>query len=198
MTLTSTDLSELAEQIDRQVSEAMRMPTLDAMRALLNECGIRRARVALAESPDRLAAAQAAYRDAQAIEATHREMYTQALLEAEWDVDGDIHKDGNKTYRWVACECDGNVADCPVCNGAGKVRRFMLADDVKAYKASEAAKVPAVEIAGAALREAVEETAAARDALTVADKRLSAAKYEVQAAIAELSALSVGLAAKGA
>jgi hypothetical protein len=46
------------------------------------------------------------------------------------------------------------------------------------------------------LRRAEEDTAAARDAVGVADKRLSAAKYEVQAAIAELNALAVGLASK--
>lgn len=196
--MTVTNLAELAAHIDGEVREAMRLPTLDAVRAIANEAGIRRARIALAEAPDRLAAAQAAYRDAQAVEAAARESYQQALMEAEWEVDGDIHKDGNKTYRWLACECDGNVKDCPVCAGAGKTRRFMLADEVKTWRSAEAAKNSHVIVFAARLHTAEENTAAARDALGVADKRLSAAKYEVQAAIAELNALAVGLAAKGA
>lgn len=200
MTMTD-DLSELAEQVEREVSAAMRMPTLDAMRALLNESGIRRARVALAQAPDRLAEAQNAYREAQAVEGLARESYGQALAEADWELDGQVHTDGNKRYRWVPCEClavSHDATNCPVCSGSGQVRRFMLADEVKTWKAAEAANHHAVVGPLGELRRAEEATAAARDALNVAEKRLSAAKYEVQAAIAELNALSVGLAAKGA
>lgn len=219
MTMTAEDLGQMAEQIEREVSAAMRMPTLDAMRALLNEAGIRRARVALSEAPDRLAAAQNAYREAQAVEGAARESYTQAVVEAEWELDCQVHTDGNKRYRWVPCDCveaidDGEsesvvirvdigsgrsaVHGCSVCAGAGRYRRNMLADEVKAWRATEAAKAPGVVLVSAALRRAEEDTAAARDAVSVADKRLSAAKMEVQAAIAELNALAVGLAAKGA
>lgn len=195
--MTVTNLSELAAHIDGEVREAMRMPTLDAVRAIANESGIRRARIALAEAPDRLAAAQAAFREAQAVEAAAKEAHTAALVEAEWEVDGDLHKDGNKTYRWVACECDGNVKDCGVCAGAGRFRRFMLADEIKTWRSTKAAKAPAVLEAASALRSAEESTAAARDAVALAEKRLSASKYEVQAAIAELNALSTALQAKG-
>jgi hypothetical protein len=198
-------LTQISEHIEREVREALRIPTLDAVRAIANESGIRRARLALAEAPDRLAAAQAAFREAQAAETLAKENYQQALLEAEWELEGQIYSDGNKRYRWITCECLADAdftqvagqKDCPACAGVGKVRRNMLADDVKAWKASEAAKQPSVIDAGAWLRRCEEATAAARDAVTVADKRLSAQKLDLQAAIAELTALSLALQAKG-
>ena len=213
--MTVTNLSELADHIDAEVRDALRIPALDACRAIAQEAGIRRARRALAEAPDRLAEAQAAYREAQAVEAAAKERYGQALLEAEWTLDGQLHKDGNKTYRWIECECiavdagpavvkvrtpEGREAvdNCAICAGAGKFRRFMLADDVKSWKAAEAAKAPAVVAATLDLREAEEATAGARDAVTVADKRFSACRADLEAACAELNALAMSLAAKGA
>lgn len=204
--MTVTDLTEVAEHIDREVREALRMPALDAVRAILNESRIRAARRNLAEAPDRLAEAQAAYRAAQGAEALAKESYTTALIEAEWALDGQIHSEGNKRYRWVTCEClnDADFAqvegmkDCPVCKGDGKYRQFMLADDVKAWKAAESAKVPEVVLVAGELRRAEENTAAARDAVLVAEKRLSACRADLEAAVAELNALAIGLQAKGA
>lgn len=205
--LTPDPTDALVGRIVAEIRSALVTPDLAAVHEVIREAGIRRARTALAEAPDRLAEAQAAYREAQAIEGAARESHQQALMEAEWSLDGLLHKDGNKTYRWVPCDCidadgsgaranTGALADCPVCAGAAKFRRFMLADDVKSWKAAEAARVPAVVLVAAELRRAEENTAAARDALGVADRRFSAAKHEVQAAIAELNALAVGLASK--
>lgn len=201
----TTDPTEaLVGRIVTEIRAALVTPDLGAVHQVIREAGIRNARRTLAEAPDRLAEAQNAYREAQAVEAAAKDRYSQALVEVEWELDGQLHKDGNKTYRWVTCECLADAdftqvagrPDCPVCAGAGKFRRFMLADDVKSWKAAEAARMPAVVVVAAELRRAEEDTAAARDALSVADKRLSAAKYEVQAAIAELNALAVGLASK--
>jgi len=195
-----TDLSELAAHVDHEVREALRIPALDACRAILRECGIRAARRALDEAPEQLGMAQVALRQAQGAEQAAREALTGAMLEADWSLDGQIHSEGNKRYRWVDCDCDGapfvGVPDCPVCKGDGKFRRFLLADDVKAWKASEAAKVPAVSAAASALRVAEENTAAARDGVTLAEKKLSARRTDLEAAIAELQALSIGLTAK--
>lgn len=207
--MTITDLSEIADRVEAEVREAMRMPALDAARALLNEVGIRSARRSLADAPDRLAEAQNAFREAQNREAAARESYQQALVEAEWELDGRFHSEGNRVYLRLLCDaCGGNGLwgdppsdglegrKCDACDGLGTTRKQMTADERKAYKASEAAKQPAVVEAGAHLRRAEMDTAAARDAVSVAEKRLSAAKYEVQAAIAELNALSVGLASR--
>lgn len=199
--MTITNLSELAETIDREVRDVLRIPALDACRSILRESGIRAARRSLAEAPSLLSDAQQAYREAQAVEQSAREAYGQALTEADWTLDGKIHSEGNKRYRWIPCDCVADTvlradANCPVCKGDGKYRRFMLADDVKAWKAAEAAKVPAVVEAAAALRTAEENTAAARDLVALCEKKLSARKADLAAAVAELQALSIGLAAK--
>lgn len=210
MTVTNIipDLEQMRERIRAEIVDALRTPDLSAVREVIGEAGIRKARRALAEAPDRLAEAQAAYREAQAREGLARESYTTALLEAEWELDGRFHTDGNRVYLRLDCEaCGGSGAvssgmtggeKCEACDGLGTTRKQMTADERKAWKAAEAAKLPAVVVVAAELRRAEEATAAARDALGVADKRLSAAKYDVQAAVAELNALAIGLAAKGA
>jgi hypothetical protein len=148
--MTITNLSQISEHIEREMREALRIPTLDAVRAIANEAGIRRARIALAEAPDRLAAAQAAFREAQAAEALAREGYQQALLETEWELDGRFKTDGNKTYLRLtceACEGEGKVAEnfgihsegeprivpCATCDGLGTSRKQMTADERKAW-----------------------------------------------------------------
>lgn len=210
--MTVTDLSDVAERVEKEVREAMRMPTLDAVRAILNEAGIRRSRRSLAEAPDRLAEAQAAFREAQGREALAKESHAQALLEAEWEIDGRFKTDGNRTYLRLDCEeCRGTgqvpvtpgvgsdgFDKCEVCDGMGSTRKQMTADERKAYKASEAAKVPAVVECAAFLRRCEMDTAAARDAVLVSEKRLSACRADLDAAVAELNALAISLAAKGA
>ena len=199
-------IAAIVGRVFHEIAEASRKPDLAGVHEVIREAGIRNARRALAEAPDRLAEAQAAFREAQAVEAAAKERYSQALIEAEWELDGQLHKDGNKTYRWVTCECSVGTPEnpgepvpaCAICAGQGQYRKFMLADDVKAWKASEAAKVPGVVELAAHLRRCEEATAAARDAVGVADRRFSAAKHDLDAAISELNALAVGLSAKGA
>lgn len=202
----------LVERIVAEIWAALVTPDLTAVHEVIREAGIRNARRALAEAPDHLAAAQKAYREAQAVEAAAKDRYSEALLEAEWEIDGRFKTEGNQVYLRVKCEaCGGSGLDqfaqpapgeqrpkCEACDGLGTTRKKMSVDERKVYKASEAAKVPAVVAAALDLREAEEATAAARDAVTVSDKRLSAAKHDVQAACAELNALAMGLAAKGA
>lgn len=197
-----------------EIAKASRKPDLGAVHEVIREAGIRNARRALAEAPDRLAEAQNLYREAQAREALAKDAYSQALIEAEWELDGRFHTDGNKTYLRLDCpECGGSGwvvigsprehgemerESCDHCDGLGTTRKQMTADERKAYKASEAAKTPAVVTASLNLREAEETTATARDAVGIADRRFSAAKYDLTAAVAELNALAVGLSAKGA
>ena len=83
--------------------------------------------------------------------------------------------------------------DCSDCDGKGSTRKPMLADDVKAWKAAEARKMPAVAEAAKALYRAEEETAAARDSVTFAGHRFSAARHDLDAACAELGALATAL-----
>lgn len=205
-------VDSLVARIREVIQEVTAPPDLSAVHEVIREAGIRNARRALAEAPDRLADAQAAFREAQAREALAKEGYGQALLEAEWELDGRFHTDGNRTYLRVTCEAcggSGKVAvspgvgsdgfdKCEACDGLGTTRKQMTADERKAYKASEAAKVPAVVEASAHLRRGEMDTAGARDAVLVAEKRLSACRADLEAAVAELNALAVGLAARGA
>lgn len=199
-------IAETVRRIFAEVSEASRRPDLTAVHAVIKEAGIRSARKAITYALVGIEEAQTAYRCAQAVEAVTKEARDGALLEAEWDIDSQLHTDGNKRYRWVVCECvdmtggpsSGPTTDCPVCSGAGKVRKFMLADDVKAWKAAESARVPAVVTLTDSLVRAQEDTAAARDSINVAEKRFSASKADLQAAIAELQALAIGLTSKEA
>lgn len=203
--MTVTDLNELAEHIDQEVKEALRLPALDAGRALANEVGLRRARGAVAAGPDLIAAAQDAYRNAQAKEREAKDSYDGALIEAEWELDAQFHTEGNRVYLRIECdECDGrgkvgtdaDTAKCERCDGIGSARKSMTADERKAWKAAEAAKLPVVKAAAINLRAAEEHTASARDGIEVARTRISAARHELEAAIAELGVLSLSLGSK--
>lgn len=172
-----TDLAELAERVSTEVKEAMRMPALDACRAALQEVGIRRARAAVTSAPDLIAAARDALRAAQETEREAKKRLADAVLNAEWELDGRFVVEGNKTY----------LVD-------GDERRAMTADDRAKWKAAEARKDPAVAAAETAVSAAEHDVAAARDAVDNAERRFSAAKADLQAAIAELNALGIGLA----
>ena len=207
--ITPDPTDALVGRIRDEILAAIARPDLSAVHEVIREAGIRNARRALAEAPDRLAAAQNVYREAQAVEAAAKERYAQALVEAEWELDGRFHTDGNRVYLRTPCEAcggrgasvispDGDAEKCEACDGLSTTRKQMTADERKAYKASEAAKAPAVVTAALDLREAEEATATARDAVGIADRRFSACKRDLDAAIAELNALAVGLSAKGA
>lgn len=192
----------LAEQVKAEVLAAVRQPTLDEITGMLNESGIRRSRAALAAAPDQLAKAQADHRTAQAALDVARETYDQAVLDAEWLLDDRFVVEGNKTWLVSNCEvCSGigtspNLDSCGLCRGEGETRKSMTADERKAWKASEARKMRPVAEAAAALRSSDEACLAARDAVGVADKRLAAAKHDLDAAVAELNALSLALTAR--
>lgn len=195
-------LNDLAARIEGQIAETLRLPALDQARAVANEVGLRRARMAVHDSPDLVASAQDGYRVAQASERATRETYDAALLEAEWALDANFKSDGNRVYLRVRCEVcrgtgkeDSPVHDpvCSACTGSGTIRKFMTADERKAWKAAEAAKRPEVLAAHQNLRSAGEATAAARDAIEVARLRASSARHELDAAVAELQVLALAL-----
>lgn len=211
--ITDADPTDaLVGRIVAEIQAAIARPDLSAVHEVIREAGIRNARRALAEAPDRLAEAQAAFREAQGREALAKESHGQALLEADWSIDDRFKTDGNRTYLRLPCpECGGKglvahvpgvgsegTDKCEACDGLGTTRKQMTADERRAYKASEAAKVPAVVECAAFLRRCEMDTAAARDAVGVAERRFSACKHDVDAAVAELNALAVGLSAKGA
>lgn len=199
MTATmNPSLDELADRVAAEVAAIIRLPQFEACRAVLTDVGIRRARMALVEAPDVIARAQAEYRTAQAAQAAAKEAHAQAVAEAEWTLDGRFVSEGNKGYlTWACNEHAGERPpfnpNCTECGGTGTVRKQMTADERRAWKEREARNVPAVQAAARALAEADEDVAAARDAITVAQARLSAAKHALDAAVAEVTVLAMGL-----
>ena len=200
-----TDVAGLIGRIEAEVRAALGTATLAEARSIIAEAGIRRARAQLSEAPAKLALAQAAYREAQAVEKAAREGLDQAVMDAEWALDANFHTDGNKTYlRTICAECggDGKVVEgdglvkCSICDGLGTLRKQMTADERRAYKTAEARKVPEVVKLGAEVWRAEQATAAARDAIAVAEKFCSAATHDVDAAAAELSTLAAALRAR--
>jgi hypothetical protein len=187
--------AELASIIRREVRDAV-YPTLTEARKLIGEAEVPTARANLGTALKALEAAQAAYREAQAIEGAARETWDQAVLDAEWQLDGRFVVEGTKTFLVTPCEWHftGGEAECPTCGGKGE-RRAMTADERKAWKASEARKLPEVADAQAVLRRAGDAALDARDAVGLADKRISVCKHELDASVAVLACLTAGLAA---
>lgn len=176
MTVTE-DLAELGARIEEQVAETLRLPALDAARALANEAGLVRARGVLRDAPALLSAAQEAYRSCQQREAEAKEFYETALAEAEWELDESFVTEGNKTYLVLADD----------------KRQAMTADERAKWKTMAARKAPAVAGAAEALRKAEAERQAGADGVAYAERCFTAARLEVEAAIAQLAALTTAI-----
>lgn len=197
------DLEELAEQVDR-VGRAIAEPiVLVTARAALNEVGILNSRRKLEGALAIYEAAQSERRKAIAEERMLREVHDNAVLEAEWELDGSIVTEGNKFFLVEAwCEtCKGTGegqglagSECAPCKGKRYVKaRQLLAADVARWKAREAAKVPAVQQARAALDKAKAEVARTEDEVSLGERRLLACQYDLSAAIAQLEILRIAI-----
>ena len=175
----TTDLETMANKADALLAELTTPETVVVIRGMLNDAGINGARLALAESLTQLADAQAEKRRADNNERDAREKLQRVTDNAEWTleppeatkVDGKTMVDGREVVSWVAA-------------------------DKAAWKKREAAKQPDVKAQTEHLRQMEHESAVARDALTVADKRLSARRADLDAAIATLNALVLALPAR--
>lgn len=150
------------------------MPTEGARLALIRESQINEARAALVDALDRLEAAQADKRGAAAAAGQAVEEEKNALLEAEWVLDGRFRTEGNKTLL---------VGD----DGSTKA---MTADERKAWKQAEARKQPNVVDAAAAARKLQDAEQVATDALILAERRFTACKHALDAAVAHLNFLA--------
>lgn len=192
--------ADLAASIRRAVRDAI-YPSLDEARKLIGEAGVDDARVELRRALDALDAAQAEHREAKAAERAAAESHDQAVLDAEWALDGRFVTEGRTTYLVSQCTVrhwpagDGTAPECPECSDTGEVRKAMTADERKAWKAAEARKTPEVATAAEFLRRAVDRTLAARDAVNTAERRINACQHDLDATVAALHALAAGLAA---
>jgi hypothetical protein len=167
----SDTLETLAEKADDLAAKFREPATFELVRGALNEAGVTQARRALGDALAGLAKAQEEKRRADGNEREAREKLDRLLVDAEWTLTPpDVNEAGAK----------------------------LLADDKKAWKRREVQKDPTVVAATGHLRDMEHLAAVARDALTVADKRLSACRADLDAAVATLNALAMALPARKA
>lgn len=173
------DLETLAEKADRIARKFSEPATFVVVRGALNEAGIIRSRTLLGDALDMFEHAQAAKRDADRAEREAKRALDRALAVAEWSLvppqaekrDGKTFVNGEEVVSWVAA-------------------------DKQTWKKREALKDPEVVAADKCVLDAEHETAVARDQLIAADKRLSACRADLDAAIATLNALMLALPAR--
>lgn len=188
----------------REEVRAALYPTLAEARKLVNEAGIPTARNKLGSALDVLDLSQKELREAQAVERAKQEAFDQAVLDVEWTLDANFVRESNRTYLVEDCSTCGGAgmqrggpdqsSPCSVCI-EGQSRRQVTADEAKAWKAARARKAPEVMAAREALRRATERTYAARDAVALSERRISACTHELDAAVGVLAILTAGLSA---
>lgn len=166
--MTTVD-EELIQRIDEAIAAKARQ-SLDMMRAVLNDTGIRRSRTAMAEAPAALATALA-----RQVEAKQALKNAKAALDDETDVAEMLvarpfETEGNKT--WLV--------------EAGERVRTVIAAEQAAIVAALVRKHPAVVAARKTLQDAEQAAALADVDVDVAKATLSITKHDVDAAAAEL------------
>lgn len=179
MALTDT-AGELADRVAAIVESATvkQRVVLEEARKMANEAGIARARKLLADSILLIGNAQETRRAADERLRERRDDLAAALAEADWALDDRFETEGNRV--WVLDELGVRV-------------KTMTADERKTWKTAEALKQPAVAAASKAVVDAERNADAARDDLALAERRYSAAKHDLEAAIALLVTLRLSL-----
>lgn len=191
MSQTLDELADVADKAADLIRHELAMPGSDAVRAAMNDAGIVRARQRVNDALDILDKSQIDYRKAQEAEREAKEAFETALAEAEWELDGRFVTEGNKTFLVTPSPTFPDIEDATE-------RKAMTADERAKWKSLEARKLPAVAKAASGLRKAEATTADRRDAITIADKTLSAARADLDAAIAVLTAWTAVLPRRSA
>lgn len=167
-------LERLQERAFDLMQKALAPASVTIARGAMNDAGIARSRRNLSEALDKFSNEQITVRAKQEAERTAKDAYEDALAMAEWELDNRFVTEGNKTFLLIAGESEADEPD----------RKAMTADERAKWKTLEARKDTAVKSAYSALRKAESETATARDALALADKRISACRADLEAATA--------------
>lgn len=172
---TTQTIPQLNQRITNAAVEAQ-AHALEIWRRWANGADIVNARNAYPDAIKAFEAALKAKRVADTEVRAIKEQADDAMADADWDLDGCFETVGNKTS--LVRETDGATLDEP---------RQMTADQRTAWKKTMARKLPAVVEVTQRLRRAESEQAAAGDAIRVAEDRIDAAKYTLQAATAMLT-----------
>lgn len=178
-------LEELAERVDATVAEAKRIPSLDAARAALNESGLQRARAVLRDAPAILSHAQDVFRSCQEAERRAKGELEDATFEVEWGWQRSCFEVRSNKI-WLVADVDGTTVPA-------NDQQSLTADERKDWLAYHARRAPSVMAATEKLRKAEAETAAARDAVGLAEDSVKAARADLDGAIAHVRTLSLCL-----
>lgn len=172
---TAQTVTQLGQRT-QTAAAAAQQHALEVWRRWANGADIVGARNALPQAIDNYETALAAKRAADTDVRAIKEQADDALADADWELDGCFETAGNKTA--LARNADGTPVEPP---------RAMTADQRAAWKKVAARKLPAVADTAQRLRKAENEAATAGDTVRVAEARLSAAKYTLNAAVAMLT-----------
>lgn len=180
-------MEELADKLDATIKAATRTPMLVEARAACNEAGVHKARADLIGALDILNHAQEAKRTAEAQERTAKDAHTDAAVEAEWALaESCFDLRSNKT--WLVKDAQGKPLD-------EAQQRSVTADEKRTWIAHHVGQAPEVKRTAKVLREAEANTARARDDVNLAERRFSASKAELTAAVAVLATLRMAMEA---
>lgn len=205
---TPTAVTEAEQQLERLQNRAFDLmqaalapATVVIAKAALNEAGIVRSRRNLGDALDKFGNEQITVRAKQELERTAKDAYESAIAEAEWELDSRFVVEGNKTYLLtdedeLVDQADAETGEITQVPSGKKVRKAMTADERAKWKSLEARRHTAVKAAYSALRKAEGETAAARDALALADKRISACRADLEAATAVVGVFASAITVK--
>lgn len=174
-------LHELVDKADQAVAAAQTHHTFEEARAALTEAGMARSRRRVDDALQAIDVSQAAVRSAHTAVRTERDHFDQAVAEVEWELDAEFVAEGNKTFL-VLNDADGEP-----------VRKQMTADERRDWKTREAAKNPRVRQHRARVLDAEAVLAEARDGLTLAEKQFTAARIDLEAAIATVTTLAASI-----
>jgi hypothetical protein len=173
--VTAQTVAQLGQRTQAATANAQAQ-ALETWRRWANGADIVGARNALPQAIDAYEAALTAKRVADNEVRAVKEQADDALADADWELDGCFETSGNKTSLFRDVNGDQIQPSRP-----------MTADQRAAWKRTAARKLPAVADTAAALRKAENDAAAAADTVRVAEARLSAAKYTLNAAVAMLT-----------
>lgn len=203
MSALPTTTEELAERAD-ELARKMREPsTFVEARAALQEAGVLKARRALAEAVDFIDVSLTSHRSAQEAERQAQDAYDEAIGDAEWELDTHFVTESNKTLL-VIKQCEYALAPNwkefhdPFVEHQCRETRPMTADERKAWKANESRRMPAVKAAADELRKATQERDRTKDEIVLAERRFSARKADLAAAVASVEVLGASLSVRSA
>lgn len=196
--MSATTLEELAELLPAHITAAQRV-LLDAARGFANEAGVIAARNELRDALEAISAKQDAVRVCREEQRAARDELADALAEATWAVESQrLVVEGPRTRYWVTddddtamvANDDGTASPRPT---GAKKRISVTADRGKELVEQEVRRRPAVRDAQRAVDRAADATQTAIEAVGSAERRFSAAKHDLDAAVAHLNLLALAL-----